>query len=110
VGRIRFLLKGDLRYFDDAQYVFNHHVSPLPEVQLRHLMDEVGLKIVMRKSAGSFFGPVKMAALTPVWLGFKLFGGEGAMGDVNLYAAMRCEPKQSRAGDWTPSGPELGKA
>jgi 2-polyprenyl-3-methyl-5-hydroxy-6-metoxy-1,4-benzoquinol methylase len=100
MGRIRFLLTGTLRYFDDGQYEFNHHVSPMPAVQLRHLFDEIGLRIVAKKSAGSFFGSLKMAALSPFWLPFRLFGGESAMGDVNLYAVVRSEPKLSRAGDW----------
>jgi SAM-dependent methyltransferase len=101
LGRIRFLLTGTLRYFDDGQYRYNHHVSPLPAVQLRHLLDEVGLRIVAKKSAGSFFGPLKFASLAPFWVPFRLFGGESLMGDVNVYAVVRSEPKSSRPGDWT---------
>ncbi|MDP9174621.1 MAG: class I SAM-dependent methyltransferase [Planctomycetota bacterium] len=101
MGRIRFLLTGTLRYFDDAQYRFNHHVSPLPNVQLRHLLDEIGLRIITTKTAGTFFGPLKMALLAPFWLPFRLFAGDSVMGDVNLYALVRTEPKPSRAGDWT---------
>jgi 2-polyprenyl-3-methyl-5-hydroxy-6-metoxy-1,4-benzoquinol methylase len=101
MGRIRFLVTGTLRYFDDAQYRYNHHVSPLPEAQLRHLLAEIGLKIVAEKSAGQFFGPLKMACMTPIWLPFFLFGGKQTMGDVNLYALRRVEPLTSRPEDWT---------
>jgi SAM-dependent methyltransferase len=101
MGRMRFLLTGTLRYFDDAQYRFNHHVSPLPDVQLRHLFEEVGFRIVAKKTAGSFFGPVKMAVMSPIWIPFRLLGGEAAMGDVNLYAVVQSEPKTARPEDWS---------
>jgi 2-polyprenyl-3-methyl-5-hydroxy-6-metoxy-1,4-benzoquinol methylase len=101
MGRIRFLLTGTLRYFDEAQYRFNHHVSPLPEVQIRNLFSEIGLRVVAKRSAGSFFGPAKMAAYFPFWFPFRLMGGEGVMGDVNLYAVRRAEAVSSRPGDWT---------
>jgi SAM-dependent methyltransferase len=100
MGRIRFLLTGTLRNFDDGAYEFNHHVSPLPAVQLWHLLEEVGLRVVMNVTAGSFFGPLKMGAFSPLWLPFRLFGGKSTMGDVCVYATMRDEPKTSRPGDW----------
>jgi 2-polyprenyl-3-methyl-5-hydroxy-6-metoxy-1,4-benzoquinol methylase len=101
MGRVRFFLTGTLRYFDDSQYRYNHHVSPLPEAQLRHLLTEVGLKIVAQKTAGTFFGPLKMACMAPIWLPFFLFAGNRAMGDVNLYALRRADPLTSRPEDWT---------
>jgi 2-polyprenyl-3-methyl-5-hydroxy-6-metoxy-1,4-benzoquinol methylase len=101
MGRIRFLLTGTLRYFDDGQYDYNHHVSPLPAAQMRHLLAEVGLEIAASKTAGTFFGPLKMACMLPLWLPFRLFGGPTAMGDVNLYVLRRTSPKSSRASDWT---------
>ena len=100
-GRLKFLLTGTLRYFDDAQYRYNHHVSPLPEAQLRHLLAEIGLKIVAAKTAGSFFGPLKIVCMTPLWLPFFLLAGKRALGDVNLYALKRTTPQSSRPEDWT---------
>jgi len=108
MGRIRFLLTGTLRYFDDVQYQYNHHVSPLPEAQLRHLLSEVGLGIVAAKTVGSFFGPLKMACLFPLWLPFRLFAGPSVMGDVNLYVLRRVAPQSWRAGDWTADTGETG--
>jgi 2-polyprenyl-3-methyl-5-hydroxy-6-metoxy-1,4-benzoquinol methylase len=102
MGRIRFLITGTLRYFDDGQYEYNHHVSPLPAAQMRHLLAEVGLDIVASKTAGTFFGPLKMACMLPLWLPFRVFAGRSAMGDVNLYMLRRIAPKTSRASDWTP--------
>jgi 2-polyprenyl-3-methyl-5-hydroxy-6-metoxy-1,4-benzoquinol methylase len=101
MGRIKFFLTGTLRYFDDAQYEYNHHVSPLPEAQMRHLLAEVGLSIIASRTAGNFFGPLKMVWMLPLWLPFRLFGGPSAMGDVNLYLLRRAAPKSSRASDWT---------
>jgi hypothetical protein len=68
---------------------------------MRHLLAEVGLGIVASKTAGSFFGPLKMACMFPLWLPFRLFGGPATMGDVNLYVLRRVAPKSSRASDWT---------
>jgi 2-polyprenyl-3-methyl-5-hydroxy-6-metoxy-1,4-benzoquinol methylase len=101
MGRLKFLLTGTLRYFDEGQYRYNHHVSPLPEVQLRNLVAEVGLKIVASRTAGNFNGVLKMACLAPVWLPFRFLGGGNAMGDVNLYALRRTEPQSSRPEDWS---------
>jgi len=101
MGRLRFLLTGTLRYFDESQYRFNHHVSPLPEVQLRNMFGEVGLRVIAKRSAGSFFGKAKMAVYWPIWFPFRLMGGDAVMGDVNLYLARRAEPSSSQPGDWT---------
>jgi SAM-dependent methyltransferase len=101
MGRLKFLLTGTLRYFDDGQYRYNHHVSPLPEVQLRNLVTEVGLEIVASRTAGNFNGVLKMACLAPVWVPFRVFGGARAMGDVNVYAMRRAEARSSRPEDWT---------
>jgi 2-polyprenyl-3-methyl-5-hydroxy-6-metoxy-1,4-benzoquinol methylase len=100
MGRLKFLLTGTLRYFDDGQYRYNHHVSPLPQVQLKNLVAEVGLKIVASKTAGNFNGALKMACLAPVWLPFKILSGHQAMGDVNLYALRRAQPQSSLPEDW----------
>jgi hypothetical protein len=101
LGRIKFLLTGKLRYFDEAQYRYNHHISPLPDVQFRHLVTEIGLNIVQTTTTGSFFGPLKIACLSPVWLPFRLAFGSAAVGDVNLYALTPAPSRPSRAGDWT---------
>jgi len=101
MGRIRFLITGTLRYFDDVQYAYNHHVSPLPAAQLRHLLSEVGFDIIAGKTAGNFFGPLKMAVLLPLWLLFRIFAGPSALGDVNLCLLRKTPPKPPKTGDWT---------
>lgn len=100
-GRVKFALTGTLRYFDESQYRFNHHVSPLPDVQFRHLAAEIGLRIIQSTTAGTFFGPLKMAFLLPIWFPFRLAFGSTAVGDVNLYTLTRDNPRQTRAEDWT---------
>jgi len=103
MGRIRFLLTGTLRYFDDNQYRYNHHISPLPEAQLRHLFAEVGLQIVSQKTAGTFFGPLKIACMAPLWAPFRLVAGNQSFGDVNLYTLRKAEAQSSRPTDWSTS-------
>jgi SAM-dependent methyltransferase len=101
VGRIKFLLTGTLRNFDDLQYRHNHHVSPLPDVQLRNMAAEIGLRVIGFTTAGTFFGPLKMACLAPIWWPFRLLFGPKVLGDVNLYLLARSTPRPSRAGDWS---------
>jgi SAM-dependent methyltransferase len=101
VGRIKFLLTGTLRNFDDVQYRHNHHVSPLPDVQLRNLAGEIGLRVIGSATAGTFFGPLKMACLAPIWFPFRLLFGPGVLGDVNLYLLARSAPRPPITGDWT---------
>jgi hypothetical protein len=101
LGRIKFLLTGTLRYFDEGQYRFNHHISPLPDLQFRHLAAEVGLRIEQSTTAGTFMGPVKTTCLSPIWLPFRAAFGKSATGDVNLYLMTRSEPSVPRASDWT---------
>lgn len=109
-GRIKFVLTGTLRYFDQAQYDFNHHVSPLPDLQARHLLREVGLELVERQTTGTFFGPLKRAVFSPVRLAFGVIGGKAAAGDVNLYAVRKTVPVRPRIGDWTPAESITGKS
>ena len=101
LGRIKFLLTGTLRYFDEGQYRFNHHISPLPDIQFRHLAAEMGLRIEESTTAGTFMGAVKNACLSPTWFPFRAVFGRSATGDVNLYLMTRSMASVPRAGDWT---------
>jgi SAM-dependent methyltransferase len=101
IGRLKFLLTGTLRYFDEGQYRFNHHVSPVPDTQLRHMIAEIGLCVIDSTTAGTFLGPLKLACLSPIWLPMRIALGSHVMGDVNLYVLGKCDPHPSRAADWT---------
>jgi 2-polyprenyl-3-methyl-5-hydroxy-6-metoxy-1,4-benzoquinol methylase len=86
-GRLKFLLQGELRYFDEAQYWYNHHISPITDTQMRLLLAEVGFQILAAKQSGSFSGLLRR------WL----FPG----GEVNVYLARKCAPKPSVPTDWS---------
>jgi SAM-dependent methyltransferase len=101
LGRIKFLLTGTLRYFDDNQYRYNHHVAPIIDLQMRHMMGEIGLRVIDSTTAGTFFGPFKKLVLSPLWIPFRLACGPTAMGDVNLYLAAKRDPQPTQPGDWT---------
>jgi len=100
ISRVRMLRRGELRYFDEGQYRYNHHVSPLMPTQMRHLCGEIGLEIVEHRTAGTFFGRWKRAMLWPVAAAFRLLGKGDVEGDVSIYVLRRTTPAPHRAGDW----------
>ena len=84
-SRLKFLVKGELRDFDEWHYQRNGHISPFTDVQLRILLKEVGFKVVDHTTAGTFFGPLKKAVTAPLRWAFRLLGGKQTTGDVNMY-------------------------
>ena len=86
-GRLKFLLQGELRYFDEAQYHYNHHISPITDTQMRLLLTEIGFEIVEARRSGSFSGTLRKV----------LFPG----GEVNLYLARKGTPRPHKPVDWS---------
>ncbi len=84
-GRLEFLLTGRLRYFDREQYLQMHHVSPLTDVQVRLMLEEIGFDLVDSTTAGDFSGLLQRVALAPLSLAFRLVFGPRAWGDVTIY-------------------------
>ncbi len=84
VSRLKFLVKGELRYFDEWHYKRNGHISPITDVQLRLLLSEVEFRLLGHTTAGTFFGPLKRVVTAPLRWAFRLFGRQTA-GDVNIY-------------------------
>lgn len=100
ISRVRMLRRGELRYFDEGQYRYNHHVSPLLPTQMRHLCAEIGLEIVETRTAGTFFGSWKRAVLWPVKMLFRFIADGDIDGDVTIYVLRRAAPASHRASDW----------
>ena len=86
-GRLKFLLRGELRYFDEAQYRYNHHITPITDTQMRLLLAEVGFQVVESVRSGSFSGVLRKL----------LFPG----GDVNVYLAKKGVPQHTLPIDWS---------
>lgn len=101
-GRVAFLLRGTLRQFDEAQYDYNHHISPIPPLQMLQMFRETGLEVVDQTCAGSFAGPLKRALGVPFAAAIQSVGGDGLIGDVNLYLVRRADtaPAVARPTDW----------
>ena len=88
VGRIKFLVSGNLRWFEEAHYK-QRHISPITDVQMRLMLNEVGFQLMDTTSAGDFFGPLKHLVSMPVSLLFRVIFGQRTQGDVNLYLATK---------------------
>jgi SAM-dependent methyltransferase len=101
VGRLKFLLRGEVRYFDEPQYNYNHHITPIPHTQMRLLLREVGYDLVDHMTAGSFDGLLKRVVFAPLRTCFRLLTRGAIDGEVNLYLARRArEERPSRPTDW----------
>jgi SAM-dependent methyltransferase len=89
VGRVRFLLFGELRWFDHDGYTRLRHLSPVTDSQMRNILDEAGFDLVAVTSAGSFAGPLRVLATFPLALPFLAVLGRRGWGDCNLFLAVR---------------------
>ena len=94
IGRVKFLLSGELRWFEEAQYHKMRHISPITDVQMRLMLNEVGLPLVDSTSAGDFFGPLRRLATTPISLLFWVIFGRNTRGDINIYLAAKSDTKR----------------
>lgn len=58
-SRIKFLLRGRLRYFDEKQYLYQRHISPIFPALAPFMLKEAGLQLVTMTTVGSFDGPLR---------------------------------------------------
>jgi SAM-dependent methyltransferase len=97
-GRLRFFLSGEHRQFREHDYHYQRHISPTTDVQLRLMLQEIGFEVVERVIAGSFFGSLKKALLSPIIALGRLLWGPIAGDDVRIYLVRRSEPDRSSPG------------
>ena len=98
LGRVRFLLSGELRQFQRHDYDHQRHISPTTHVQMRLMFEEVGFELITMRTAGTFFGPVKQALFAPVSLLARAMWGSTAEGDVVIYLARKTAATTDSAG------------
>jgi len=70
----------ELRQFGAGDYEYQHHISPITDVQMRLMLREIGFNLVASTTAGTFFGPLKRAVLAPVIAVAKLLWGSIGVG------------------------------
>jgi len=75
VGRLTFLLTGEIRWFDETQYRFMQHISPITDTQMRLMLDELGFRLVT----------------APISFTFRAIFGRRVWGDCTIYLAARSE-------------------
>lgn len=97
-GRLRFLLSGELRFFNDDLYHRMRHISPITDTQMRLMLRETGFSVIESITAGEWFGPLKRLATAPLTVLFRLVCGPKASGDALLYVARRAEPDHGSPG------------
>ena len=89
LGRIQFLMSGDLRYFDRHQYDYQRHVSPMTHTHMELMLGELGFDLLQYTTAGEYYGPLKRVATAPLHLPLRLFCGPRVYGDVGIYLATK---------------------
>lgn len=97
-GRLRFVLSGEHRQFQAHDYDYQRHISPTTDVQLRLMFREIGFSVIDATVAGTFFGPLKKVALSPVIGLARLLWGEAGVNDVRIYLVQRTQPDASSPG------------
>jgi SAM-dependent methyltransferase len=98
-SRIKFLLRGQLRYFDARQYRFQRHISPIFPALVPFMLEEAGLRAVSISTVGSFDGPIRrhtIGAASTVLA--KLAGARHAVGECLLVTASHADSQLSKAG------------
>ena len=92
IGRINFLLSGNFRWFEETQYRGMRHISPITDIQMRLMLNEIGFDVVESISAGDFAGPLRRVVMAPMSFLFRLIWGCSAWGDTNIYLARKASP------------------
>lgn len=91
-SRLKFLLTGKLRYFDEKQYRYQRHISPILPDLVPAMLEEAGLRLVSMTTAGSFDGPLRrltFGSLTAAWA--SLAGAPYTTGECLLILACRTD-------------------
>lgn len=89
VGRLKLLRSGELRYFDAAQYRYNHHISPIPAEVMTLMLQDVGFEVIERRSAGSFMTRPVRALLSAATAALRPLLRRLSTGEVSLFLARR---------------------
>ena len=99
LGRLRFALSGELRQFQRRDYDYQRHISPITDVQMRILFEEVGFELIEFATAGTFFGPLKRAMVSPLrGLAHVTLGKLASGGDVSVYLVRKIAAASQSAG------------
>jgi 2-polyprenyl-3-methyl-5-hydroxy-6-metoxy-1,4-benzoquinol methylase len=89
IGRLKFLLQGELLFFGPELYEATGHRSPLPDSLVRTLLAEEGFTVVESTTAGDFAGPLQKLVGAPArWL-FRAFYGSGVVGETYIVLARK---------------------
>lgn len=111
IGRVKFLVTGELRYFDEGQYRYNHHISPITDTQMRLMLHEVGFDLVERVTVGSFDRGIRGMVMKMARAVGKIVMRGVREGEVNMYLARKGEgERRGRPTDWVEGGGEMQNA
>lgn len=89
IGRIRFLLFGELRWFDKRRSQHLNHISPITDAQMRRMLGDCGFELVASGAGGSFTGPLSALLTAPLSLPFLLLAGRRGWFDCSIYLARK---------------------
>lgn len=98
MGRLRFLLTGELRYFREKDYHDQRHISPITDTHLRLMLEESGFELKGRVGAGSFNGPLLRLLMFLPELLFRIFLGRRSTGDVRIVLAKKVSESSKSQG------------
>jgi SAM-dependent methyltransferase len=92
LGRLRFLLTGELRWFDAVQGRRLRHLSPITHAQMEIMLEDGGFRLERFQTAGSLLNRAGAVLTMPLRLAFRVLGGPRTWGDSDIYLARRVDP------------------
>lgn len=98
IGRLRFLKRGEHRYFREGDYHSQRHISAMTDLHVRLMLRETGFRLVESRVAGSFFGPLRKLVTMPLSIPFRILFGSRTGGDISIYLAAKSKPDTTSAG------------
>jgi 2-polyprenyl-3-methyl-5-hydroxy-6-metoxy-1,4-benzoquinol methylase len=87
-SRVKFMIKGQLRYFDEHQHAYQRHISPILPDLVRPMFQEAALTVISVTTAGSFDGPLRRRLLgAPMSALAKISGAQHLVGECLIILA-----------------------
>lgn len=98
VSRLKFLFRGELRFFAAQDYLDQRHITPIFDSHFRLMFKEVGFQLIEFRTGASGWGVIKKALSSCISLFFRVFGGKITQGDISFYLLKKTSPDKTFSG------------
>lgn len=85
LGRVQFAVKGVPKYFSEADFHEQRHITPIHDHHMRLMLKEIGFKLVDFKCTATSWGPLLRLLTAPLAFPFWLMDPQRSQGNINIY-------------------------